>query len=100
MELKECQKLPEGYLEHLLAFRHSIIHLCQLRDYTLHNICNMDQTMVQFNYVLKMTNNIQGEKTIYIASSGAKKKRFTVSLCACSNGRKLPAYIVFKERNG
>ena len=96
----DSQKVPEDYLEHLLAFRRSIIHLRERHDYTLNNICNMDQTMVRFDSVPTKTNNVRGEKTIRIASSGAKKKGCTVALCVCANGRKLPAYVVFKETNG
>lgn len=40
------------------------------------------------------------ERKPSISHPQEQRKRFTVSLYACSNGRKLPAYIVFKERNG
>ena len=46
------------------------------------------------------TNNIRGERTVRIATSGVQKKGFTVALCASAAGEKLPAYIIFKERGG
>lgn len=94
------QKAPKDYLDQLLAFRRSIIHLRQRNDHTLQNICNMDQTMVRFDSVPNRTNTVRGETTIRIASTGASKKGCTVAFCVCANGQKLPAYIIFKERNG
>ena len=66
-------------------------------NYTLANIGNMDETMRRFDVAHKTINNIQGDNTIRIATTGSAKKGFTVALAAMSNDTKLPAYIVFKE---
>lgn len=54
---------------------------------------------MRFDCTPNSTNTIRGERTAPIASTGAKKKGFTVVLCAGIDGSKLPALIVFKERN-
>jgi hypothetical protein len=61
---------------------------------------NMDQTMCRFDMAPKRTNNLQGEKTIRIATTGGAKRGFTVALSARANGEKHPAFVVFRERNG
>ena len=96
----ESQKLWEDYHDQWLAFRRFIIHLHKRDDYTLHNIANMDQTMVQFDCTPNLTDTIRGKRTMPIASAGAKKKGCTVALCAHADGSKLPVLIFLKERNG
>ena len=56
--------------------------------------------MVRFDSAPKSTNNIKGMTTICIATTVGQKRGFTVALCACADGIKLPALIIFKERNG
>lgn len=89
----ESQKLWEDYHDQWLAFRRSIIHLRKRDDYTLHNIANMDQTMVQFDCTPNLTDTIRGNRTMPIASAGAKKKGCTVALYAHADGSKLPVLI-------
>ena len=61
------------------------------------SIGNMDQTMCRFDMAPGTTNNIIGERTVRIATTGGAKKGFTVALTALANGTKLPALVVFKE---
>ena len=67
------------------------------QDYTLANIGNMDESMVRFDMTPKSTDNIKGENTVRIATTGGVKKGLTVAITALANGTKLPAYVVFKE---
>jgi len=63
-------------------------------------IWNMDQTMVRFDMPASRTNNTRGARTIRIRTSRAEKKGFTVALAASAAGAKLPAFMIFRERNG
>ena len=94
------QRVPADYQVQLVHFRRTIVRHREVNGYALSNIANMDQTMVRFDSAPKCTNNIRGMKSIRIATTGGEKRGFTVSLCACADGRKLPALIIFKERNG
>ena len=60
----------------------------------------MDQTMCRFDIPPSRTNNKRGERTIYIKTTHAEKKGFTVPHAATASGKKLPGVIVFKERGG
>ena len=42
---------------------------------------------------------MRGSRTIRIKTTKAEKKGFTVALAATAAGAKLPAVIIFKERN-
>lgn len=46
------------------------------------------------------TNTVRGQRTVRIATTNAEKKGFTVALCALADGTKLPAMLIFKEKNG
>ena len=94
------QRVPADYQEQLAHFRHTIIRARELYNHALSHIANMDQTMVKFDSPPNCTNNIKGMRSVCIATTGAQKRGFTVALCPCADGRKLPAMIIFKERNG
>jgi hypothetical protein len=93
----ESQKLPEDFGGLVHDFKDVVHNKRREENYTLANIGTMDETMCHFDMAPKTTNNIQGENTICIATTGDAKKGFTVALAAMANGTKLPAYIVFKE---
>ena len=96
----DSQKVPDDYRDQLMAFKRSIIHLRQDKGYPLCHIVNMDQTMARFDMTFSTTNNVRGERTVRIANACGKKKGFTLCLAAAADGHKLPAHIIFKERNG
>ena len=48
----------------------------------------------------RRTNALRGQKTIRIKTTKAEKKGFTVALAATASGKKFPAFLIFKERNG
>ena len=60
----------------------------------------MDQIMCRFDTIPSRTNDIQGTRQIRITHTGANRKGFTVALAAKGNGEKLPALIIFKNKNG
>jgi hypothetical protein len=94
------QQLPVEYERDLLTFHENV--QAAKETLLLDGSClwNMDQTMVRFDNPEKRTNNAIGESKISIRTTGATKKGFTVGLCVSANGTKLPAFIIFKERNG
>lgn len=60
-----------------------------IRRYKLSNICNMDQTPLQFEYLTGQTYNTVGEKTIRIkasAQSGWEKRQATLQLTIFADG--------------
>lgn len=56
--------------------------------------------MCRFDMSRSKTNDKRGTKTIRIKTTRAEKKGFTVALAAAADGTKLPAVVIFKERNG
>lgn len=93
----ESQKIPEDHAEKLADFRQLIWNKRHDHEYTMANIANLDETMCRFDMAPSSTNNVRGERTVRIATTGGAKKGFTVLLAACANGTKLPAFCVFKE---
>lgn len=54
-----------------------------IRRYHLQNICNMDQTPVPYEFIVKHTYNSKGEKTIWMQSgqaSGWDKHQGTIQV--------------------
>ena len=76
-------------------FRHPIIQAQELQPHSK----PMDQTVIKFDSPPNCSSNIKGIQNVRIATTRAQKRGFTVALCACADGRKLPAMIIFKERN-
>ena len=60
----------------------------------------LDFNTTRFDSAPSSTNSIRGLHSIRIATTGAEKKGFTVALCALVDGTKLPAMVIFKEKNG
>ena len=61
------------------------------------NIGNKDQMMCWFNAPSHQTNHMKGESSICITNMGCRKQGFTVALCICFSGHKMPAFCVLKE---
>ncbi len=94
------QKVPADYSDLISHFRKSVIAFRKANHLEPAHIVNMDQTMCRFDMPRSRTNEIRGTKTIRIKTTRAEKKGFTVALAAAADGTKLPAAIIFKERNG
>ena len=92
------QKVTEDYAAQIQNFRAQIIQSHLKHD--LAKFVNMDQTMCRFDMVPSCTNKIRGTRRVRITHIRANKKGFTVALAAKGNGEKLPALVIFKERNG
>lgn len=60
----------------------------------------MGQTMVRFDLVPNRSDSIKGQKQVRIKTSNSEKCGFTVALHEASNGEKLAAMIIFKEKSG
>ena len=60
----------------------------------------MGETMVRYDSVATVTNNVHGKKTIRVRSTGYQKKGCTVALTITANGHKLPALVIFKKPTG
>ena len=60
----------------------------------------MNETMVRYDSVATVTNNIHGEKTIRVRGTGYQKKGCTVALTLTASGHKLPALVILKEPTG
>eukprot|EP00117_Sycon_ciliatum_P023342 scpid74092/ scgid19870/ len=58
------------------------------------------QTMSRFDTVPSRTNETVGARTVRISSTKATTEGFTVALAANGAGEKLPALVIFKERDG
>ena len=96
----DAQKVPEDYHSQIWNFRAQVMKAHLKYDLASFEIVNMDQTMCRFDMVPRNTNDIKGTRTVRIMYTRANKKGFTVALAAKGNGEKLPALVIFKERNG
>lgn len=94
------QKVPADFEQQLFDFRRAVLRLRHRHMYPLWDIMNMDQTMVRFDMVPSRTNNRKGMKQVRTKTTKAEKRGFTVALLAAADGTKLPAFVLFKERNG
>ena len=94
------QMVPADYAELIQELRASVIRIRKAKDISPSYIINMDQTMCRFDMPSTRTNDVRGRRTIRIKTTKAEKKGFTVALAATASGQKLPAVIIFKERNG
>ena len=96
----ESQKLPRDFRKQVLDFKQDIDSKRRQHNYATVQIGNIDQTQCRFDMPPTSTKNKRGESTVRISASGGSKRGFTVALTALASGRKLPAYVVFKEPTG
>ena len=94
------QKVPADYADQIFKVRKDIILLRKQHSIEPSHIYNMDQTMCRFDMPQNRTVDVRGGRTIRIKTTHAEKKGFTVALAASASGEKLPAVIIFKEKNG
>ena len=66
------------------------------RNYPLSSIGNMDETPLWLDMPRDTTITRQGDRTVWIRTTGHDKMRFTVVLSAMADGRKLKPYVIFK----
>ena len=61
-------------------------------------IINMDETPMFFDMVPEQMISKKGVKKVRVRSSGAQKKKLTVTLTCTGDGRMLPALAIFKGK--
>ncbi|KAG0422450.1 hypothetical protein HPB47_001731 [Ixodes persulcatus] len=66
----DSQKVPEECADAAKAFRSALGCLRSRHEYTLHNMANMDQTMVRMDTAANRTNKLAGASTVRIANTG------------------------------
>ncbi|KAG0442918.1 hypothetical protein HPB47_015484, partial [Ixodes persulcatus] len=64
------QKVPEECADAAKAFRSALGCLRSCHEYTLHNMANMNQTMVRMDTAANRTNKLAGASTVRIANTG------------------------------
>ena len=95
------QKVPADYADQILQVRKDVISLRKKNSIEPSHIYNMDQFMCRFDMSGNRTNSVRGGRTIRIKTIPVQSRKwFTVALAASASGEKLPAFIIFKERNG
>ncbi|KAG0419434.1 hypothetical protein HPB47_004117 [Ixodes persulcatus] len=94
----DSQKVPEECADAAKAFRSALGCLRSRHEYTLHNMANMDQTMVRMDTAANRTNKLAGTSTVRTANTACARQGFTVALAACASGHKLPAFVILKEQ--
>ena len=61
-------------------------------------IGNMDETPVYFDLVPNKVVDRVGVKSCIVKTTGAEKRRITVTLTVTANGEMLPPFIIFKGK--
>ena len=102
--MNTSQKVPADYQDQQKHFCRAIVRYRELHTYRMNGICITDQTMFKnvfdtsrFDSAPSSTNSIRDLHSIRIATT---EKGFTVALCALADGTKLPAMVMFKEKDG
>lgn len=90
------QRLPAELVPRVVSFIIKTRKLRMMRNYSLSNIGNMDETSLWLDMPGETTVSRTGERTISIGTTSHNKGRFTVILAAMADGRKLKPYVVFK----
>ena len=93
-------KLPQNWFDLAWDFVRVVIKYRKANQYPLSNIWNMDQTMVRFDMPSKTTLEVKGSRNVKITTTGNEKRGFTVALGAFSDGTKMRAWVIFKEKKG
>lgn len=90
------QKLPADWEEKMRKFVEFVTQ--HKGDFSLAHIGNMDEVPVTFDMPSKFTIDVKGSNDVRITTTGAEKNRFTVVLCVTADGKKLPAYVIFRRK--
>jgi hypothetical protein len=104
MPTHQIQKLKEDSWSSVVSFfedirkeRLKVEILNSVDQYEKCVFINMDEMALQFDSA-GHTYDFKGKKEINILSNTAKKRRFTVVLTTCSDGRCFPPMVIFKGR--
>ena len=87
-------------VDRIIEFRRTVRNVRFECAVDLQHMHNMDQTMCWFDMPQRYTNDICGVRQVRLKTTGSTKRGFTVAFCCNAVGDKLPAMLIFKERNG
>ena len=90
------QRLPEHMIAKVSTFELRIRRMRLLHQYPLPCIGNNAETPLWLDMPGDTTVTRAGERTVSIHTTGHDKGRFTVTLAAMADGRKLKRFVVFK----
>ena len=76
---KIAQRLPQEFEDKIIGFHRMMIRMCQMNNYEIQQLGNMDETPMNFDMPPSRTVNPVGEKTIMIKTTGNGKKN--ILLC-------------------
>ena len=93
-----AQRMPDHVEEKIVSFHKFVIRMRKLREYSLSQIGNMDETAVYFDMPGNSTLHHKGDKTVILRTTGHEKDKVTVILAAMADGRKLPPVVVLKGK--
>ena len=89
--------IPDPVLEaRLVAFNEEIFEMHRENANILW--INMNQTAVEYDMPARRTVDFVGVDSVQVQTSRGAGGRATVALTVCSNGEKLPVFVVFKGR--
>ena len=92
------QKLPAQLESKLESFLNEVRVLRVRHGYSSDMIINMDETPMYFDMVPEKTISKKGKKEVRVRSSGAEKRKLTVTLTCTGDGEMLPALAIFKGK--
>lgn len=92
------QKLPAHLEGKLSSFLCDIKALRTQHRFPNELIINMDETPVYFDMAANSTIEKRGKNEVVIRSTGAHKRRFTVTLTCTAAGQMLQPFVTFKAK--
>ena len=69
-------------------------------DFTLDQILNFDETRFDWDQNIKYTFDFKGKDRVLGVKATKNNHPITILLAIRANGKKLPALMIFKEKNG
>ncbi|XP_011403093.1 PREDICTED: uncharacterized protein LOC105312277 [Amphimedon queenslandica] len=98
IKISVSQKLPAQLEKRIESFFIRVRALRAKHQYPLDLIINMDETPLIFDIVPQQTISKKGVKQVPTRSSGAEKRRLTVTLSCTGDGDMLPTFAIFKGK--
>ena len=92
------QKLPAQLERKLESFLNEVRVLRVRHGYSPDMIINKDETPMYFDMVPEKTISKKGKKEVHVRSSGAEKRKLTVTLTCTGDGEMIPALAIFKGK--
>jgi hypothetical protein len=90
------QKIPQNARDISNLFFERVDNFRQQQTDQNFSVLNMDQMPMYFDSPTNKTYDSIGSRTVSVKTTGYEKLRFSLMLCAASDGRKCPPAIIFK----